>query len=129
MKIFAGSLPWSLTEAELSKHFEKYGEVTSAAIIKDKFSGRSKGYGFIEMSDDEAAKKAIAELNGTDVNGRNIVVNEAQERTDRPKRDFNRGGGFGGGNRGGGGGGGNRGGGYGGNRGGGFNKGDGGDRW
>ncbi|MFN8310695.1 MAG: RNA-binding protein [Chitinophagales bacterium] len=129
MKIFVGSLPWSIEEAELSKYFEKYGEVTSTAIIKDKFSGRSKGFGFIEMADDEAAKKAIAELNGTDISGRAVVVNEAQEKTDRPKRDFNRGGFGGGGNRGGGygskGGYGNKGGGYG-NKGG---NGNGGDRW
>lgn len=92
MKLFVGSLPWSLQEADLSKHFEAYGEVTSVAIIKDKFSGRSKGFGFVEMSDDAAANKAIEALNGSELGGRNIVVNQAQEKTDRPKRDFNRGG-------------------------------------
>ncbi|MBP7389005.1 MAG: RNA-binding protein [Chitinophagales bacterium] len=98
MKLFVGSLPWSLQEADLSKHFEAYGEVTSAAIIKDKFSGRSKGFGFVEMPDDAAANKAIEALNGSELGGRNIVVNQAQEKTDRPKRDFNRGYGDKGGN-------------------------------
>lgn len=107
MNIFCGSLPFRLEEAELRELFEEYGEVTSARIITDKFSGRSKGFGFVEMPDDEAAQKAIAELNDAEVDGRTIVVNKAEERKERPQ---NRGG-FGGGNRGGGGGYGNRGGG------------------
>lgn len=78
--------------------FEEYGEVSSARIITDKFTGRSKGFGFVEMPDDDAAKKAIAELHEAEVNGRSIVVNQAEERKDRPRRDFggqgNRGGGF-----------------------------------
>ena len=64
MNIFVGSLPFSLEEAELKGFFEEYGEVSSARIISDKFSGRSKGFGFIEMPNDEEAKKAIEELNG-----------------------------------------------------------------
>ena len=80
MNIFAGSLPFKLQEEELKEQFEKYGEVSSVKIITDKYSGRSKGFGFIEMPDDEAAKKAIAELNGMEVMGRAIVVNQAQER-------------------------------------------------
>lgn len=116
MNIFVGSLPFSLQEAELQGVFEEYGEVTSCKIITDKFSGRSKGFGFIEMSDDEAAKKAIEELNGAEIGGRAIVVNEAEEKKPGERRG---GGGFGGGERRGGfGGGDSRGGGYGGNRGG-----------
>ncbi len=117
MNIFVGSLPFSLQEAELQGVFEEYGEVSSCKIITDKFSGRSKGFGFIEMADDEAAKKAIEELNGAEIGGRAIVVNEAEEKKPGERRG---GGGFGGGERRGGfGGGDNRGsGGYGGNRGG-----------
>ena len=108
MNIFVGSLPFSLEEAELKGFFEEYGEVASARIITDKFSGRSKGFGFIEMPNDEEAKKAIEELNGAEVDGRTIVVNESIE---KPKDGTRRPGGGGGGfNRGGGGGGFNRGG-------------------
>jgi RNA recognition motif-containing protein len=119
MNIFVGSLPFSLEEAELKGFFEEYGEVASARIITDKFSGRSKGFGFIEMPIEEEAKKAIEELNGAEVDGRSIVVNESIE---KPKDGTRRpgGGGF---NRGGGGGF-NRGG---GDRGG-YNRGGGGDR-
>ncbi len=122
MNIFVGSLPFSLEEAELKEIFEEYGEVASAKIISDKFSGRSKGFGFIEMPEEESAKKAIAELNGAELDGRTIVVNVAEEKkSDGPRSGggFNRGGG-GGFNRGGGGGF-NRGGG-GNSRGGGFNR-------
>jgi RNA recognition motif-containing protein len=119
-----------LEEAELKGFFEEYGEVTSARIITDKFSGRSKGFGFIEMPNAEEAQKAIEELNGAEVDGRTIVVNESIEKpkdgTRRPGGGgggFNRGGGGGGFNRGGGGGGGyNRGGSGGGDRGG-YNRG------
>lgn len=130
MNIFCGSLPFSLEESELKGFFEEYGEVSSARIITDKFSGRSKGFGFVEMPDDEAAKKAIEELDGAEVNGRAIVVNKSEEKKDGERRGggsggFNRGGSGGGGgfNRGGSGGGGgfNRGGNSGG--GGGFNRG------
>lgn len=103
MKIFVGNLPWSIEEAELSQYFEKFGAVSSASIITDRISGRSRGFGFVEMSDDEAARKAIEALNGTEIAGRAAVVNQAQEKTERPRRDFNRGGGGygnkGGGNR------------------------------
>ena len=116
MNIFAGSLPFSLEETELKEFFEEYGEVASVKIITDKFSGRSKGFGFIEMPNAEEAKKAIEELNGAEIDGRAIVVNEALEKKDTDRRSG--GGGFGGG-RGGYGGGGNRGGGGGGYRGGG----------
>lgn len=114
-----------MTDEDLAGLFTEFGTVTSGKILKDKMNGRSKGFGFVEMEDDEAAKAAIAALNETEVQGRKLIVNESQPRAegDRPKRSF---GGGGGGNRGGGGGyggGGNRsgGGGYGGggNRGGG----------
>jgi RNA recognition motif-containing protein len=118
MNIFCGSLPFSLQESELKGFFEEYGEVTTARIITDKFSGRSKGFGFVEMPDDEQAKKAIAELDGAEVDGRTIVVNQAEER--KESRGGNGGGGFRGGNQRSGGGGFNRGGG-----GGGFNRGGG----
>ncbi len=97
MNIFVGSLPFRLEEADLQEIFEQYGEVSSTKIIMDRATGRSKGYGFIEMAEEEAAKKAIEELNGAEVEGREIVVNVAQERKrdDRPRR-FNNGGGRGG---------------------------------
>ena len=107
MNIFVGSLPFSVKETELKEFFEEYGEVTSVKIITDKFSGRSKGFGFIEMSDDESAQKAINELNGAEIGGRKIVVNKAEEKKEgsRPPRGDYRGG-NGGGQRGGNGGGG-----------------------
>jgi RNA recognition motif-containing protein len=117
MNIFVGSLPFSLSEADLSKYFEQYGEVSSVKIISDKFTGRSKGFGFVDMPDDSQAQNALDALNGSEINGRSIVVNKAEERKERP-REFNN-------NRSGGGGGFNRNG--GGNRtgGGGFNRGGG----
>ncbi|MBL4677867.1 MAG: RNA-binding protein [Mucilaginibacter sp.] len=140
MNIFVGSLPYSLQEADLQELFEAYGEVTTAKIIIDRESGRSKGFGFVEMSDDEAAQKAIAGLNGSQVAGRSIAVSQAENKKPAGGGGFgggNRGGGYGGGgNRGGGGynGGGNRGGGYGGGErrgGGGYSKDNGrsDDRW
>ena len=76
-----------MNEAELKEVFEEYGEVSSAKIIFDKYSGKSKGFGFVEMPNEAEAKKAIEELNGAEVRGRNIIVNESIERTDR-RRDF-----------------------------------------
>jgi len=72
-----------MSEAELKELFTEYGEVTSVKIIIDKYSGRSKGFGFVEMSNETEAKKAIEKLNGAEVQGRNIVVNESIERTER----------------------------------------------
>lgn len=111
MDIFVGSLPFRLSEDELRGEFESYGEVTSARIITDKFSGKSKGFGFVDMPNANEAEEAIENLNGKELMGRPIVVNEAREKRD----DDRRGGGGGGGYRGGGGGG-NRGGGGGGYR-------------
>lgn len=90
MNIFIGSLPYSVKETNLKEIFEKYGEVSSARVITDKFTGRSKGFGFIEMEDEAAAQKAIDELNGSEIDGRSIVVNKANERTEGPRRDDNR---------------------------------------
>ena len=132
MNIFVGSLPFSLEENELKEFFEEYGEVSSAKIISDKFTGRSKGFGFVEMPDDAAAQKAIDELNGAEVNGRTIVVNKSEEKKDGPRRSgFSGGGNSGGGGYGGGGGnrgggGGHGGGGYGGGGGSGESRGYGG---
>lgn len=117
MNIFVGSLPFKIQESELKQYFEEYGEVSSVKIITDKFTGRSKGFAFVEMPDDAAAQKAIDALNGSDIGGRPAVVNQAEEKKERD----NRGGGGGGYNRGGGG---DRGG-YGGG-GGGYNRGGGG---
>lgn len=102
MNIFVGSLPWATEEDDLRSSFEAYGEVTSARIITDKFTGRSKGFGFVEMPDDQAAQKAIDELDGSQLGGRNIVVNKSEP---KPQGERRGGGGFnrGGGNRGGGG--------------------------
>jgi len=131
MNIYVGNLSWTMTDDDLMNLFTQYGSVTSAKILKDKMNGRSKGFGFVEMEDDEAAKTAIANLNETEVQGRKLIVNESQPRQegDFKKRSFGGGGGGGykksggyggGGSRGGGGGyggGGNRGG-----SGGGYNR-------
>ncbi|AMR30644.1 RNA-binding protein [Mucilaginibacter sp. PAMC 26640] len=107
MNIFVGSLPYSLEEADLKELFEAYGEVTTVKIIIDRESGRSKGFGFVEMSDDEAAQKAISGLNGSEVSGRSIAVSQAEDKKPGDRRSSGGGGGgYGGGNRSGGGGGG-----------------------
>jgi cold-inducible RNA-binding protein len=83
MKLYVGGLVFALTEKELEELFAEYGAVTSTAIIKDRDSGQSKGFGFVEMADDTEAKAAMTALNGKDVNGRAIIVNEARPREDR----------------------------------------------
>jgi RNA recognition motif-containing protein len=83
MNIYVGSLNFKMQETELKELFEGYGEVTSAKIIFDKYSGKSKGFGFVEMPNEAEAKKAIEELNGSNVGGRNIIVNESIERPER----------------------------------------------
>ncbi len=97
-KLFVGGLPYTTTSDDLKNHFSGAGSVVSAQVITDKFSGRSKGFGFVEMSSDDEANKAIEMFNGTDFGGRSLAVNEA-----RPKTEGDRGsrGGFGGGDRGG----------------------------
>src|SRR5580698_10629534 len=119
MNIYVGNLSWTMTDDDLSNLFTQYGSVTSAKILKDKMNGRSKGFGFVEMEDDEAAKTAIANLNESEVQGRKLIVNESQ-----PRQEGGGGGGYkksggggyggGGGRSSGGGGGYNKSGGYGG---------------
>jgi RNA recognition motif-containing protein len=84
--IFVGSLPWATDDQKLSDLFSQHGEVTSAKVIHDKMTGRSKGFGFVEMSNDDEAQKAIQALNETDFEGRKLVVNVARPREDRPER-------------------------------------------
>lgn len=85
MNIFVAGLNYNISDSELSELFASYGEIASARVIKDRQSGRSKGYGFVEMEDEEAAKKAIEELNGAEVKGRAIVVSEARPKSDAPR--------------------------------------------
>ncbi|WP_438965990.1 RNA recognition motif domain-containing protein [Flavobacterium sp.] len=102
MNIFVGSLPFSIEEADLRGYFEEYGAVDSVKIISDKFTGRSKGFGFVEMPSDEEAQKAIDELNGGSIDGRTIVVNKSEPKPEGERRSFNNNrGGNGGGGRGG----------------------------
>lgn len=84
MNIYVGNLDYKVNEQDLEKLFSKYGEVSSAKIITDKYNGRSKGFGFVEMEDQDAAKQAIEALDGTTQGSRDIVVNEA-----KPKKDHN----------------------------------------
>ncbi len=90
MNIYVGNLSFQAGDDDLLKIFEAYGEVTSAKIIIDRMSGRSRGYGFIEMPDDGAAQKAIDELNGKEIGGRALTVNQARPKENRPPRDRNR---------------------------------------
>ena len=92
-KLYVGNLPYSVTEERLQQHFAQYGSVVSARIITDKFSGRSKGFGFVEMSSDEEAQRATTALNGTDFEGRNVVVSEARPQQPRAPRPGGGGGG------------------------------------
>jgi len=93
MNIYVGNLSRDLSESDLREAFAAFGEVSSSSIIKDKFSGESRGFGFVEMPNKDEAEKAIAALNGKDLKGRTATVNEARPRTDKPRT----GGGFGGG--------------------------------
>ena len=127
MNIYVGNLNWNMTSEDLQSLFTPFGEVTSAKIVTDKFNNdRSKGFGFVEMADDEAARTAISQLHDTENLGRKIVVNESTPRPEGERGAFKKksfGNGGGGGSRGGyGGGGGNRGGGGGNSGGGGYNR-------
>ena len=103
-KLYVGNLPFQTTSDELKDHFAQAGSVESASVVEDRMTGRSRGFGFVEMATPEEAAAAIEQLNGKDFGGRNLTVNEARPRTDRGP-----GGGYGGGgNRGGGGYGGGR---------------------
>ncbi len=118
MKIYVGNLAFEVNEEDLLGAFGQYGKVQSAQVVTDRYSGRSRGFGFVEMITDSEAKAAIEGLNGKEIKGRAVVVNEARPRTDAPRRTGSFGGGSGGGGdrdrRGGGGGGDRRGGGGGG---------------
>jgi RNA recognition motif-containing protein len=81
-KLFVGNLPYNTTNEELKEHFEKYGEVLSAAVIMDRATGRSKGFGFVEMTDDSAADQAIAQADGAELDGRKLTVSEARPKTE-----------------------------------------------
>jgi RNA recognition motif-containing protein len=95
MNIYVGNLPWEIQEEELRKSFEEFGQVASATIIKDKFTNKPRGFGFVEMPEKEEALKAIQALNGKDLKGRPMKVNEAKPKTEGSgNRDR-----FGGGNR------------------------------
>lgn len=85
MNIYVSNLGFNIQDGDLKDFFTPYGEVTSAKIINDRETGKSRGFGFVEMSDDAAAKKAIAELDGGDVDGRTIKVMEAKPKEDRPR--------------------------------------------
>jgi len=85
-KLYVGNLSYSVTEERLQQHFAQHGSVISARIITDKFTGRSKGFGFVEMSSDQEAERAVTALNGTDFEGRNIVVSEARPQQPRDSR-------------------------------------------
>lgn len=100
-KLFVGSLSWNTNDAELHNAFSRFGEITEAKVITDRESGRSRGFGFVTFDDTNAAATAIQEMNGATLDGREITVNEAQEKS----RDSRGGGGGGRGGRGGGGGG------------------------
>jgi cold-inducible RNA-binding protein len=82
-KLFVGSLPWGVDDQKLNELFSTFGNVSSAVVLKDKMTGRSRGFGFVEFEDDAAADEAVNKMNGADVEGRKIVVNEARPREDR----------------------------------------------
>ena len=91
MKIYVGNLPFKIDSETLKGLFSSYGEIEEAIVISDKFSGRSKGFGFVTFKDEAAAQKAIAEMNGKKVEERELKVNEAKPMEDRPpRRDFDR---------------------------------------
>ena len=96
MNIYVANIPWKAPEDQLKAHFSAFGEVTSAKIIMDKVTQRSRGFGFVEMADDGSARQAITSLNGADFQGKSLVVNEARPREERPNsfRGGNGGGGF-----------------------------------
>jgi len=127
-KLYVGNLPYSVRDGDLEQAFGQFGAVTSAKVMMERDTGRSKGFGFVEMGSDEEAQSAINGMNGQPLGGRSVVVNEARPMEERPPRSG--GGGVGGGGRreGGGGYGGGGGGGYGGGGGGGYGGGGGGRR-
>lgn len=89
-KIYVGNLSYSTTEETLRNQFSQFGEVETVTIIMDKITNRSKGFGFVEMTDDDAARDAVSTLNQKDIDGRKVRVNEAEERKSRPRFDNSR---------------------------------------
>jgi len=89
-KIFVGNLPWEMRDDKLREVFSQFGEITDAVVIVDRRTNRSKGFGFVTFATPEAAQAAIEAMHGQDVDGRNIVVNIARPREERPQRDFRR---------------------------------------
>jgi len=114
-KLYVGNLPYSFRDEDMQQAFSQFGSISSAKVMMERDTGRSKGFGFVEMGNDAEAQAAIKGMNGQSMGGRNLVVNEARPMEARPPRTGG-GGGYGGGNGGGGYGGGNGGGGYGGGR-------------
>jgi len=86
MRLYVGNLPFSVSSEDLEQMFSEYGEVTSSQLIADRDTGRSRGFGFVELADDEAGQKAIDEMDGKDSGGRRLTVNVAREREERPRR-------------------------------------------
>lgn len=101
-KLYVGSLPYTTTDQQLQELFAQHGTVSSAKVISDRYTGRSRGFGFVEMATSEDAQKAIAALNGTQYEGRALVVNEAKPQEKRERSSWGGGGGEGGGRGGGG---------------------------
>ncbi len=87
MNIYVGNLPYGTTDEDLKSAFGEYGAVTSVNIIKDRVTGNSKGFGFVEMENDDEGQKAVDELNGAEMQGRNLKVNLARPRTERPRQE------------------------------------------
>ncbi|HEY1103054.1 MAG TPA: RNA-binding protein [Burkholderiaceae bacterium] len=127
-KLYVGNLPYSVRDSDLEQSFGQFGTVTSAKVMMERDTGRSKGFGFVEMGTDAEAQAAVSGMNGQSLGGRSVVVNEARPMEERPPRSGGFGGGGGGGGYGGGGGRSGGGGGYGGGGGGGRSGGDGGFR-
>ena len=101
-KLYVGNLPYSVRDSDLEQSFGQFGAVTSAKVMMERDTGRSKGFGFVEMGSDAEAQAAIAGMNGTPLGGRSLVVNEARPMEPRPPRSGGGGGGYGGGGGGGG---------------------------
>jgi RNA recognition motif-containing protein len=99
MNIYVGNLSFTTTDADIKEAFQAFGEVSSCNVIMDKYSGQSRGFGFVEMPNKEEAEKAMSALNGKDLKGRTLKVNEAKARTERPGGGGGRGGFGGGGGR------------------------------
>lgn len=87
MNIYVGNLPYGITDEDLKTTFSEFGEVSSVNIIKDRMTGNSKGFGFVEMENDEEGQKAIEEINGKELQGRSLKVNLARPRQERPRQE------------------------------------------